>query len=77
MEVEAEKSDCIDTWNYSFLKEYRRELVGGLTLFLEDNEAGFLSCYVRNEPGELKLVIVCTYNSVNPNSINFCPQFRT
>ena len=37
MEVEAEKSDCIDTWNYSFSKEYRRELDGRLTLFLEDN----------------------------------------
>jgi len=41
MLVEAEKSDCIDTWNYSFLKEYRRELDEGLTLFLEDNEVGF------------------------------------
>ena len=40
MEVEAEKSDCIGTWNYSFLKECRGELDGGLTLFLEDNEAG-------------------------------------
>jgi len=26
MEVKVEKSNCIDTWNYSFLKEYRREL---------------------------------------------------
>jgi len=48
MEVEAEKSDCIDMWNnmdhnnkenidnmwnYSFLKEYRRELDGGLRFF--------------------------------------------
>ena len=33
MEVEAGKSDFIDTWNYNFLKEYRRELDGGLTLF--------------------------------------------
>jgi len=41
MEVEAEKSDCIDTWNYSFLKEYRKELDGGLTLSLKVNEAGF------------------------------------
>jgi len=41
IEVEAEKSDCIEMWNYTFLKEYRRELDGGLTLFLEDNEAGF------------------------------------
>jgi len=41
MEVEAEKSDCIDTWDYSFFKEYRKELVGELTIFLEDNEAGF------------------------------------
>jgi len=39
MEVEAEKSDCIDTRNYSFLKDYRGELDGGLPLFLEDNEA--------------------------------------
>jgi len=41
VEVEVENSDCIDTWNYSFLKEYRRKLEGGLTLFLEDNEADF------------------------------------
>jgi len=27
MEMEAAKSDCINMWNYSFLKEYRRELV--------------------------------------------------
>jgi len=47
MEVEAEKSDCIDTWNYSFLKQYRKELDGGLTLFLEDNEAGFEYGYVE------------------------------
>jgi len=41
MEVEPEKSDCIDTWNYSFSKEYRRESDAGLTLLLEDDEAGF------------------------------------
>ena len=41
MEVEAKKSECIDTWNYSFSKEYRRELDGRFTLFLEDDEAGF------------------------------------
>jgi len=40
MEVEAEKSDCIDTWNYRILKEYRWKLDGGLTLSLENNEAG-------------------------------------
>ena len=33
MEVKAEKSDCIDTWSYSFLKEHRRELDGGAYAF--------------------------------------------
>jgi len=41
MEVEAGKSDCNDTWNYSFLKEYRRELNEGPTYFVEDNKASF------------------------------------
>jgi len=33
MKVEAVKSDCIDTWNYSFLKGYIRESDAGLRSF--------------------------------------------
>ena len=47
MKVEAVKSDCIDTWNHSSLKKYRRELDGGLSLFLEDSEAGFEYGYAK------------------------------
>jgi len=45
--------ECLKwTWNYSSLKEYRRELFGGVTLFLEDNEAGFEYGYAEKPQAE-------------------------
>ena len=66
IEVEAEKLDCIDTWNYSFLKEYRRELDGGLTLFLEDNEASLEYGYVETSSRKpiVKKVILVSQKAV-------------